>query len=115
MRSTKILLVLAAAPVAAVTACGSGTPQVTDAEATTFQTQVQQQVPAMRQFTNADDFKTLDKAICSSLKKGQSYGDVSDTTGAYIKQPASNKDVDSVIKVAVSTSCPEQKGTVPGL
>lgn len=115
MRAMKLSFLLLALPVAGLAGCGSSTPQVTSDEAAAFKAQVVQQVPYMARYTEQRDFKTLDKAICSSLKKGQSYGNISDTTGAYIKQSASNKDVDSVIKVAVVTSCPEEKGDVPGL
>lgn len=115
MRAMKLSVLLLALPVAGLAGCGSSTPQVTSDEAAAFRTQVQQQVPYMQRFNNADDFKTLDKAVCSGFKEGQSYGLVSKTVAAYIKTSVSGPEVDGVIKAAVNTSCPEQKGAAPGL
>ena len=87
--------------------CG-GEPAVTDAEAANFTKQVHAQVPYMKQYTNKSDLKGLAKSVCDSLSAGQSYGNVSETVGAYIRLPASSGEVDDVIKVAVKTSCPEE-------
>ena len=93
--------------------CG-GSPSVTDREVAQFTKQVHAKVPYMEQYTDKDDLTNLAKSVCDSFKSGQSYGNVSDTVGAYIRKDASTKEVDDVIKVALDTSCPELKDKALG-
>ena len=93
--------------------CG-GSPAVTDSEVAQFTKQVHTDVPYMRQYTDKGDLTNLAKSVCDSFKSRQSYGNVSETVGAYIRKDASTEEVDDVIKVALDTACPELKDKALG-
>lgn len=86
---------------------------VTDSEVARFKQRAQSQVNYMQRYNDQGDWRTLAEAICESLDGGQSYGNVSETTGAYIDRPASSAEVDGVILAAVPTICPELEDTIP--
>ncbi len=92
----------------------SSSADVTSAEVTDFSSEVQKQVPSMQQYKDAGDLKKLVESVCESFSGGQSYGNVSETVGAYIDKPASSAEVDGVIAVALETACPELKDKATG-
>lgn len=107
MRRVTVATVLV---VLGATAAGCGSSDVTDSEIAQFTKQVHAKVPYMQRYTNTDDMANLVKSVCDSFDSGQSYGNVSDTVGAYIDQPASSGEVDDVISIAIDTACPELNG-----
>ncbi len=107
-----VLMVVVVALIAGCSTSDSGSDDdegMTSAQVSNFMSGVKANVPYMRRFSSEDDFKELLEAICGSFEGGQSYGNISETTGAYIIKEPSSGVVDEVIRVAVIIGCPSFK------
>lgn len=93
------------AGVAVLAGCG-GDPQVTPEEGAAFGERVRVEVPALASIV-AEDLDNLANSICDSVDGGQSYGNVSETVAAYTGLGVAGSEVDSIIRIAVETACPE--------
>lgn len=98
--------IAAALTVAVLLAACGGDPAVTADEGAAFRDRVRDEVPALASIVD-EDLDTLADSVCTSLDGGQSYGNVSETVAAYTGFDVAFAEVDTVIRVAVETACPE--------
>lgn len=104
MAAHKTWFAVAVPLTALLVGCG-GDPTVTPEESAAFQARLRVEVPAANY--PDEDYTTLADSVCASLDGGQSYANVSETVAAYTGFGVAFEEVDTIIRVAVETACPE--------
>lgn len=103
----------------ALVGCGA----TTEEEAVAFLERAQAEIPYMAQYQDPDEYRELADAICDDLGQSEAleeaqpgirYRQASEVAAAYLDLPPSVGEVDQVVALAVSTSCPDAQAAIDG-